>query len=46
MYKTRWVVVPRYQIKELKHIDISEALLCLDLLGAADVLVFGVSAVV
>ena len=34
-----------YQIKELKHIDVFETLLCLDLLGAADVLVFGVSVV-
>ena len=43
--QNKWVVMFRYQIKELKHIDISKALLCLDLLGAADVLVFGVSAV-
>ena len=34
----------RYQIKELKHVDVAETLLCLDLFGAADILIFGVPA--
>jgi hypothetical protein len=31
-----------YQIKELKHVDVAETLLRLDLFGAADILIFGV----